>query len=749
MPHFSTVLIGNESLMIQCGDLLRGEGHAIAAVVTRNADVRAWAEGAGLPVVAPGKGLADRLDGIAFDWLLSIANLDIIPESVLALARRGAVNFHDGPLPGYAGLNAPVWAGLAGEATHGITWHMIERGVDEGDIVAGARFEITPEDTAFSLNTKCYVAAIDSFSDLMAELAKPEPRRLSQDLSQRSYFARDARPMAGGALNFAKPAADLVRLIRVLDHGEYWNPLCLPKFEAGGQLWLARGAHVWESVSGAAPGAVIAADDDQLVIATGAGDLVLTRITTTDGRPARPSDITRVGAILQSPSPDMRARLQTDLAPLARFDPAWRRAFEAIAPCELPLISARAGPAQPIARTVDRPQGVTAEQARAAFALMMARVSGASVADLALAIPPVPGPAGAHICDWVPVHLPQTDSFAAMVDALAQAIDRARARGPFAADLLARLPGSGPVLPALALSDDAEAGIVGPSALTLAVTDDGLTLYGDKLRIDDAALDLYAARLGHLLAHLNDSDDPARLPLLPKDERRKILTDWNATEVAYDAGQCAHQAFEAQVARTPQAEALAFEGARYSYADLNAAANRLAHRLTRLGVKPGVIVGLHLPRSAELVIAALAILKAGGAYLPMDPAYPADRTALYLEDSEAAVVVTDATRAAALPASAARIVDIADSLDGEPDTNPDSGVTGSDLAYMIYTSGSTGRPKGVMVEHRNVLNFFTGMDARIDQGGRRLARGHLAVASISRCSSCSGPGARLQGGDLG
>ncbi|MEM1159334.1 MAG: MupA/Atu3671 family FMN-dependent luciferase-like monooxygenase, partial [Pseudomonadota bacterium] len=136
----------------------------------------------------------------------------------------------------------------------------------------------------------------------------------------------------------------------------------------------------------------------------------------------------------------------------------------------------------------------------------------------------------------------------------------------------------------------------------------------------------------------------------------------------------------------------------------------------------------HLPRSAELVIAALAIMKAGGAYLPMDPAYPADRTALYIEDSGAAVIVTNTELRNALPESAAQVLDVATDLSDQPDSAPESGVTGAHLAYMIYTSGSTGRPKGVMVEHRNVANFFVGMDDRIDHATGSV---WLAVTSLS------------------
>ena len=96
----------------------------------------------GLRVEAPGAGLAERLAGLQVDWLLSIANLSLIPAAVLALATQGAVNFHDGPLPRYAGLNAPVWAILNGEAQHGITWHLIAGGIDEGDILEQRLFDI-------------------------------------------------------------------------------------------------------------------------------------------------------------------------------------------------------------------------------------------------------------------------------------------------------------------------------------------------------------------------------------------------------------------------------------------------------------------------------------------------------------------------------------------------------------------------------------------------------------------------------
>src|SRR6185295_10204402 len=130
------------------------------------------------------------------------------------------------------------------------------------------------------------------------------------------------------------------------------------------------------------------------------------------------------------------------------------------------------------------------------------------------------------------------------------------------------------------------------------------------------------------------------LDVLPADERRLLVEDWNATAADYPQDQCIHELFEAQAARRPDAIALVHEDSVLSYGELDARANRLAHHLRRLGVGPEVLVGLCVERSLDMVVGLLGILKAGGAYLPLDPAYPVDRIAFVLADSKAAVLVS-------------------------------------------------------------------------------------------------------------
>ena len=233
-------------------------------------------------------------------------------------------------------------------------------------------------------------------------------------------------------------------------------------------------------------------------------------------------------------------------------------------------------------------------------------------------------------------------------------------------------------------------------------------------------------RIAHEIA-VNPPPQLEDIPSLSASERELVLNTWNQTLAPRLLGLCVHQAFEAQVARSPDAVALVCEGQSLTYAQLNARANRAAHVLMGMGVSPGALVGLCTHRSLDMVAGALAIQKAGGAYVPMDPAYPADRIALYIEDSACRVIVTQ--KGIALPAHKAQVLEL--DTDGRvamaPDNNPTTKVGPGDLAYLIYTSGSTGRPKGVMVEHRNVVNFFSGMDREIGPD----AGVWLAVTSLS------------------
>jgi natural product biosynthesis luciferase-like monooxygenase protein len=698
MTQFSTYLIGNETLTRQCGEMLLARGHRLAAVVTRNADVRQWALGRGLRVEAYGRDLAVRL-GTRVDWLLSVANLSVIGPEVLALA-RGAVNFHDGPLPQYAGLNAPVWAILNGETQHGISWHLIESGVDEGDVLESRGFEIAPQDTALTLNTRCFEAAMESFPSVLAQLESGVLQRQPQDLSQRRLYLRHKRPAAMGRIDFSQPAEAVVRLVRALDHGRYWNPLTTAKIAFGAGVLNVGAAEIAEA-SGV-PGQVLRADEARLVVACGSGAVRLQRLTCQEkGLAVSPATVTDTALLVG-------AEGLTELGKgLAVAEPALRKALKSMQPAALGHASMAAFDWQ----TLPLSGGL------ADLALAAGLASGAAVVDLAQEAQGLVG----YTSGWRPLRVAAVGS----VTQARQSLDLAPKPG-FALDLMTRDTAlAGLQCPQVGV---AEAGPITGTTVTLTPT----ALYFDATRLSLAEAQAYGARIAHLVAALAKAAPDAPLSSisnLTDAEREQVLHGWNQTKTPYDSSLCVHQAFESQVLRSPDAVALVCNDQNLTYAALNARANRVAHVLIGMGVVPGTLVGLCTHRSLDLLVGALAVHKAGGAYVPMDPTYPADRIALYIEDSACPVIVTQSDIAAGLPEHAAQVLclDTDARTSQASDANPISGVTSADLAYMIYTSGSTGRPKGVMVEHRNVANFFTGMDQRIGPE----AGVWLAVTSLS------------------
>jgi len=216
-----------------------------------------------------------------------------------------------------------------------------------------------------------------------------------------------------------------------------------------------------------------------------------------------------------------------------------------------------------------------------------------------------------------------------------------------------------------------------------------------------------------------------RLPLLTDSEREQVIHGFNATQAEYPRQALIHELFEQQVERTPEAVAVQYEGESLTYAQLNAKANQLAHRLRGLKdasgaalVCPDALVAISVERSLEMVVGLLGILKAGAAYVPVDPEYPEDRIEYMLKDSQAKVLLTQSWLQECLKVAAwgedaglgeVLLLDDEVTYAAQPEENVSSdetGQTSSNLAYVIYTSGSTGQPKGVMVEHRGVVNML-------------------------------------------
>ena len=744
------VLFGGESLLIQCGELLRASGHTIAAVVSPDADALRWAGGQGVKAMRQSEKLTDELAKLPFDWLLSIVNFTILPPSLLELPEAGAVNFHDGPLPSYGGRNAPVWAILGGATEHGIAWHRMEANADTGEVLVQRRFPIDPTDTGLTLNAKCFEAAIESFSELVHLLEEGRDPRQPQALDLATYRTSRERPRALGMIDWDSPLESIDRLGRALDFGAYRNPLCTLKLWLGNDHLVVRSLVAISAPHDAVPGTVMEVSGEEMNVAVDGGTVRLSGFAQADGTPVSFDVFTHErgivpGSRLPVPGRNLADEIDARSREMAGSEALWVDRLASLQPSRLDLPESYDGTSSSHSQVVSQAvrqfltelcdDEVTA--LCAAVALFIGVVSGHPATDIAVPVD-APGsePVQRLMTTWTPLRVapdPEVPAGAAL-RSIIQALDSSRTATPFLADLWIRTPRLRGALTKLPVAiTRIAAGAAVPDVgheITIGVGPGGrvcwhraaggvdLSSLGDRFDVFLEQLRLRPAPTAGQLHQLH----PAEVELI--EER------WRSGESGDVDGSCIHGQFQVAAHRNPEAVALAYELEDCTFGTLNGWANQLARKLRQCGVAPGQPVGICVERSIDLVVAVLGVLKAGAAYVPLDPSYPPDRLSFMIEDSQMTVAITQEHLSNLIPSRIETVrVDrdrgLIRALDS---TDLQAGTCASDLAYLIYTSGSTGRPKGVMIEHGNVLNFFSGLDRKI---GASPPGVWLAVTSLS------------------
>jgi len=721
----AAVFVGSDTLLLQCLQAWLERGHAALAVATDADKVRSFCADHGVRCLDAGGDWAREVASERIDHVFAVTWLRLLPDAVLRLPQRSAINFHDGPLPRYAGLNATCWAILHGETEHAITWHRIERKTDTGDVLLQRRFPIAADDTAFTLNARCFQAGIETFAELMAQLEVGGPARTPQDLAQRSYFGRHARPEALAVLDLAGPAAVASRLVRAFDHGGYRNPVAIAKLRLPHGVCIV-GACEALPASRAPAGTVLTVADEAITVAVADADLRLSRLRCLRGSPLAASALRQLGAVVGTALPlaDAATRAQwTRLgAAAAPADDAWVDELRDPSPLPAPD-GARAGAtAAPAALPVTF-DGVVDPIERAAWcAAFLARAAASDrcqlgVATAAWAQAAATAPGMVVAVPPVRLLLPAGTPVGDAVAAAAATLRAATARGPLLRELVVRrsdaIAADVALEPPVRLALAADVAVA-PGTLAFDCAGDGVVLRYDVAAVPEAAVLALAARLQVFVraARANPQSALAATPILGATELQRLLRDFNATDAPAPAEPRLHRQFAAAASARPDAVALTCGDASATYRQLHAAVERLAGWLRGRGVQPGDRVGVCTRRGVGMVTAVLATLRCGAAYVPLDPGYPQERLQFMAQDAELAALVVDAGSAAAAPTASCPRVDLdadAAAIAGAAPLTEDA-ADGESLAYLIYTSGSTGRPKGVMVRHRNVANFFAGMD---------------------------------------
>ncbi len=447
MPKFSCFVIGDGVVTLKCLQILAQAGHLVLGVYSTDGSLQAWADEQGVDHARSRKIFRDLLLTSEYDYLFSINNGWIIPPEIIARAHQATINYHNSPLPKYAGLYASSWALLNGETQHAITWHEVVPEIDAGRIFKQPIVQIKQDDTVLSLNTRCIEVAVTAFEELVQELAENRAELFAQDLSNRSYFGMSDRPKAACLLSFDEYTKTLCDLIRALDFAPTRNPIGLPK------LWLPGGVVAVSqaqpiAITYGSPGQVLALDENGLCVATVDSAILLNRITTLEGIPLTPDVLSDrygvcIGAVLPVLNPEIRNAISEHNAAICRHEHVWVEHLAHLAPFVHPFLQLETHPIQnnkEYRYSISLPCAVNARSLLALFAAYCARLSTEAQCDVALQTDAQRSIASEIFAQSVPVHIQAKDneSVTQFGERFETALTRASRLGSYTLDIVAR-----------------------------------------------------------------------------------------------------------------------------------------------------------------------------------------------------------------------------------------------------------------------------------------------------------------------
>ena len=636
---FNCFIIGQGTLLIRSAEILLNRGCEIFGIFSSDEQVKEWANQAGIPLYK----LADHLRLLKqgrFDYLFSIINDQILSREALETPRRWAINYHDSLLPAYAGVHATSWALMRREAVHGITWHIMDDQVDVGPILKQKRIQIACDETASTLNIKCYEAAIYAFDELVDDLSSHRASAKKQSLEQRTYFPLYKRPPAGCVISWNDCAHDISAFIRALDFGHYANPLGMAKLAIGNDFVIIPRIDVLDTLPGAPPATVTHVDHLEVRVSTATHEVALRDVMTLEGESLSIPEFAsrfrlREGYRFDTIDSERASRITALNSVCCKHETFWVKRLEALQPITIPYAFRDVSPHNESLRRASVcfriPAAVEAflrdncetlnfvDFFVAAYGAYFSRLAGCCNFDMGFADTDLRQQlegAEEFFESNPPMRFDLKNTQAGLLDiafAVEQEIKQVRRHMTFARDVVARYPKlHSPssrmrkrLLPVTVqcvkkLHDYKDSS---RESLALIIAEDSaeqIWAYDSDVFDEEGIRRMmrqFATFLQGFAAHPDCCI--ADLPLLKDEELNQVLVEWNDTQTGAAHDRCIHHLFEAQVERTPEAVALCSGGEQLSYAELNRRANQLARVLRRAGAGPDVTVAICMERGGR------------------------------------------------------------------------------------------------------------------------------------------------------
>jgi len=693
------------------------------------------------------------------DYIFSINNSIVLKKDFIALAKKLAINYHDALLPCYAGMYASNWALLNNEKKHGISWHVIAEKVDAGAILQTEQFEISENETAFTLNTKCFEAAIVAFEKLVEALVTETVQTIPQDLKLRTYFGLGTRPANFGCIFPNQHATDIDRLLRATDFGPHHaNEFLLPLLFVKNQFYTLAKATVLKNIKGQA-GEIANVDDKRGFYCTD-GFVVLELVFAPNGKRVPTEELLLTGDLIESPYSDLLVQAAAYFSKIAKHEVFWKKQLLSTEYCSWPFLAGNNKQTEAQlsldanTRTLLQtlaPESEICEIVKALFALYLVRLSYTEtttfglltqmdttekqLADAGLFSAIVP----------LNIKLQPNETLLQALQSVLTALKKAQTAQTFTQNIFQRYP-------ELADKSNEQASLVFVNETLIAQPDERLqiqvnqdfiklfTHHGAKFSGITQALENFGYYLENALHQPETlcSTLPLAMP-----ETLLVAIDKLHTPVSEALGIENIIAIFWEIAKKhPDNIAIYDAGKQYSYAEFSEDILTLAARLKKTGINSNTVVAVAIEQTYHYFVSIMAILHHGAAFLTIDTKLPIDRKKYIIENAQAQLILVSERENNF--DNDLKILDVAKELLDNQDFEIDYLVLEPDnTAYIIYTSGSSGLPKGVKISNSNLSNFVSGAIAlyQIEQHDKILQFSTLSFdASIEEifCSFCSG-----------
>ena len=762
----SCIVVGEGNLPHKCIGILKDYGIDIQALVSGDE----WLIHENISEQFPKYNSLNDLTNIEpVDYIFSINNSLILKKTFTKLARIMAINYHDAPLPRYAGMYATNWAIINDEKEHGVSWHEVVDKIDAGDIVASHLLPVLSNDTALSLNTRCFEAALKSFEELIISIVQNRLTPIPQNMENRTYLPYASRPESFGLITHdmsAKSADALIRATNFSSH--YANEFILPLIFIHEEYFILAKASVVFNQMGS-PGQIIDYEGKRGFYCQD-GLIVPDIIYDKNGKKANIKDFFETGIQMEIPDKSIAGKALIHFVGLAKFEPFWRKQLAKIEFLTWPMLNGEFCSSVTKSNINDQaivkleklfPDQKTEDVLSAILMLFFLRLSNQTSGTLGFVYSELPIKIKG-LEDFYNTWVPLNGSIDNSLDVISEVgkilgnIKKAQTSETFTRSTRIRYPelrNNASDRPEIILSKASlETNFLNAQSIIINIEKNAIN-YCLPVDYKFNGVNSLAQSFEMFLNNLIQSPvltisqiglvSDTKAVEITKSVNREICEPIIVTDVL--------KQFIDISAKYSDQTAIFDSGKNYSYNTFEKDIENLSTKMMSLGILPDQVVAVTIDRNYNYFVSIMAILRCGASFLPIDPTMPSERKLFFCTDSGTSLILTD--RIISDLNENIPVLNVSEIGNSDQYNIPKIVYNPDSVAYIIYTSGSTGIPKGVKISRKALANFISGALGlyKITEKDHVLQFSNLAFdASIEEIftSFCSGAAIYLRNAEM-